>query len=665
MTVHLDLAQGLHLPLVGSHASALYHSHPVLALLAGLALLPLLATLALAAFLVSLSIYRMVTVNVTRTEPYAHLRRPKHADNFFPWYGDFGLIRRLPPTEPHLLWCRTLESSVFVYRGLFYSPRLFLGDPRAMGYILSASNSYAYPKPNASRLVLQSLLGKGVLVAEGDVHKRQRKILQPAFGVSAIRDLTPFFFKYSEKLAAKIGEMVDRSTQPIDEDKGRGANGVDRAYLHQSEPSRTASRPGAPVLDVSFWLNQATLDVIGDAGFGHIFNGLDAAYDPTAPEGASGDVINASFQRLMKAMSQIGFVRFMQLYLSEFPGLGWVRNLPTKRQRAIDGTYAALETVSKAIVEQKRREIQGEMADEIRQRGGDAASAGPTTVTKADFDERDEAATTVRQDGTTISAGKDLLHLMMRANMADDVSPREKLSDGELIGQITTLLLAGNETTSTQTGWALHILGDHPEVQAMLRAEIRDHFGARMERHAIGYDELMNMPYLDRFAKEMMRFASPVPSTVRTATRADTIPLSKPYPTRDGRSTFTSVPISAGQDLIIPIQAMNLSTEIWGPTATQFDPDRWLDDRLPESAKKSGLPMHLMTFIAGPRGCIGNRFAIAEFKALICSLIGRFHFENVEGWKVEKKQAITLRSRIEGQEDIGPQMPLRISRVEA
>ncbi len=108
-------------------------------------------------------------------------------------------------------------------------------------------------------------------------------------------------------------------------------------------------------------------------------------------------------------------------------------------------------------------------------------------------------------------------------------------------------------------------------------------------------------------------------------------------------------------------QAINVDTDIWGPDAADFVPERWINLR--DEAKHNGLPMHLMTFISGPRGCIGNRFALAEFKAMLCHLVGRFQFDQVDGWQVEAKQTAVIRSRVVGQEDYGPQMPLRVSRI--
>lgn len=244
--------------------------------------------------------------------------------------------------------------------------------------------------------------------------------------------------------------------------------------------------------------------------------------------------------------------------------------------------------------------------------------------------------------------------------MATDISPSERLADDQLVGQITTFIFAGHETTSTLTQWALHVLSlpENKHIQEKLRAELEENFAGRDE---IPYDSLMAIPYLDNFTKELMRRHSPVGSTTREAQKDDVIPLSKPYPTRDGKGTFNSVVVKKGSEVMIPIQVLNRSEDVWGPTAHDFNPDRW--DDIPATAKESGLPSHMLTFIAGPRSCIGNRFSIAEFKVLISALVRAFRIEAVEGWEIEPKQGIVVRTRIVGQEDLGLQMPLRFSRI--
>lgn len=197
----------------------------------------------------------------------------------------------------------------------------------------------------------------------------------------------------------------------------------------------------------------------------------------------------------------------------------------------------------------------------------------------------------------------------------------------------------------------------HKHIQEKLRAEIEDTLAGRDE---IDYDTLMAMPYMDNVTKEILRVMSPVTSTVRHASKDDVIPLSKEYKTRDGKSTFNSVVVKKGQELIIPVQVINRLEDIWGPTADQFDPDRW--DNVPQSAKNTGMPSQILTFLEGPRGCIGNRFAVAEFKAIISALLRNLQFEAV-GWEVEPKQGIVVRPRIVGQEELGMQMPIRVSRI--
>ena len=67
---------------------------------------------------------------------------------------------------------------------------------------------------------------------------------------------------------------------------------------------------------------------------------------------------------------------------------------------------------------------------------------------------------------------------------------------------------------------------------------------------------------------------------------------------------------------MVPIRALNRSEAIWGPNAKDFKPERWLDDEsgLTPRAKEFQGYHHLLSFIDGPRICLGRVFAVAEFK---------------------------------------------------
>lgn len=87
---------------------------------------------------------------------------------------------------------------------------------------------------------------------------------------------------------------------------------------------------------------------------------------------------------------------------------------------------------------------------------------------------------------------------------------------------------------------------------------------------------------------------------------------------------------------------INPSPFIRGPTADTFSPSRWegAPSSLPSSARSSGMPGTLATFGSGPGVCIGQKFAVVEFKALLCALLARLRFECVQGWEVQGRENV-------------------------
>lgn len=84
--------------------------------------------------------------------------------------------------------------------------------------------------------------------------------------------------------------------------------------------------------------------------------------------------------------------------------------------------------------------------------------------------------------------------------------------------------------------------------------------------------------------------------------------------------------IPAGTQALVPIWSINRSTAFWGPTATDFDPDRWLEGTDPVHGNAIN-PQAFMTFFYGPRSCIGQGFARLEMKTILAALVMRFKIE--------------------------------------
>ncbi|KAI0636252.1 hypothetical protein C8Q77DRAFT_632506 [Trametes polyzona] len=95
------------------------------------------------------------------------------------------------PTELHEEWV-ALYGRTFQYRILSYIC-LFTVDPKAIAHILARDD--VYQKPRQVRTFIAQMLGNGVLLKEGEQHRRQKRVVNPAFGHIQIREFTDLFFK--------------------------------------------------------------------------------------------------------------------------------------------------------------------------------------------------------------------------------------------------------------------------------------------------------------------------------------------------------------------------------------------------------------------------------------------------------------------------------------
>ena len=96
------------------------------------------------------------------------------------------------------------------------------------------SNPTIYVKPRFMRLAIEAVIGNGILTAEGESHRRQRKVLNPAFGIGYIREIVPIF-------SAKATDVVTLLFSHIESQSAEG-------------------------IDVLPLLKRATLDIISSSG---------------------------------------------------------------------------------------------------------------------------------------------------------------------------------------------------------------------------------------------------------------------------------------------------------------------------------------------------------------------------------------------------------------
>ncbi|KAG8218113.1 cytochrome P450 [Butyriboletus roseoflavus] len=233
------------------------------------------------------------------------------------------------------------------------------------------------------------------------------------------------------------------------------------------------------------------------------------------------------------------------------------------------------------------------------------------------------------------------------------------LTKAEVMAQMKLLLTAGYETISISLTWALLELSRNPDVQTKLRKELLEH-GADPT-----YDELTNsLPYLDAVVHEILRVHPPIAEFTRIAAEDDVIPLSEPVRTKSGK-LVDSLTIAKGTLIAISMESMNRSAALWGEDAKIFRPSRWLEDvhgrnGIPAKAREIQGHRHLLTFVDGPRMCLGKNFAVTEFKVVLTVLVKNFVFELRDGIdsKIEIGRGVLPRPNIV--DDVGCKPPLRV-----
>jgi len=163
------------------------------------------------------------------------------------------------------------------------------------------------------------------------------------------------------------------------------------------------------------------------------------------------------------------------------------------------------------------------------------------------------------------------------------------------------------------------------------------------------YQGLDVSPLLDKVCRESLRVVPPVHSSLRVATQDDVLPVSNGEDIHIRKGTFVHV----------PIEAINLDRTIWGEDGWAFNPDRW--DSLPEAVKSlPGLYSNTLTFSAGPRSCIGQRFSLIEMKTFLYVLITNFVFSETDE-KVVKANVVLTRPYLAWKSGEGSQCPLIVT----
>ncbi|GFS55307.1 cytochrome P450 3A21 [Trichonephila inaurata madagascariensis] len=202
---------------------------------------------------------------------------------------------------------------------------------------------------------------------------------------------------------------------------------------------------------------------------------------------------------------------------------------------------------------------------------------------------QDDITSNYGQDESTHQTGKSIAN--------------RKLSLEELVGQCVIFFLAGYDTTASTLSFASYLLALNPGIQDKLYNELRE----VLQKHKgeLTYEALQDMKYLDNVISETLRLYPP-------ATRLERLAETN---CKLGDSGIT---IPKGMIISIPNYALHQDPKLF-PNPDKFDPDRFTAE---ERAKRD--PYAYLPFGAGPRNCVGMRFALMEIKICLAYAVANF-----------------------------------------
>nr|BAV93952.1 cytochrome P450 3194A1 [Chamberlinius hualienensis] len=174
------------------------------------------------------------------------------------------------------------------------------------------------------------------------------------------------------------------------------------------------------------------------------------------------------------------------------------------------------------------------------------------------------------------------------------------LNESGLVANSILFLVAGFDTTANAISFTTYELALNPECQQKLHDEIDE----TLKIHGkLSPEIILALPYLDMTLSETLRMFSP-------ATRLE----------RECTSSYQleNIYIPKGTMVSIGVHAIHHDPEIY-PEPHKFDPERFT----PEN-KSQRHPMAYLPFGAGPRSCIGMRFALMEAKICLAHFFSQY-----------------------------------------
>ncbi|XP_023219937.1 cytochrome P450 3A11-like, partial [Centruroides sculpturatus] len=196
------------------------------------------------------------------------------------------------------------------------------------------------------------------------------------------------------------------------------------------------------------------------------------------------------------------------------------------------------------------------------------------------------------------------LILYFKSVIIDEINKRNKLVNiglelDDIVAQCINFFIAGYFATSATLAFTIHQLAVKPHIQERI---IKEQEFILKNEGDLNYDTLNEMRYLEAVIHETLRYYSPAIRLERTTTE-------------EYRLGNTGVTLPKRTIVAVPVYAISHD-----PKYFQF-PDKYNPERFFGENRKCIQPFTYMPFGAGPRNCIGMKFAFMEIKLALAKIL--------------------------------------------
>ncbi|XP_017478664.1 PREDICTED: cytochrome P450 4V2-like [Rhagoletis zephyria] len=415
---------------------------------------------------------------------------------------------------------------------------------------------------------LDNWLGEGLVTSSRAKWRLRRKILTPAFHFRILEDFLPIINEQSNVLVAKLGDQCDQNGDQSPPPIG------------ESTTTTTSSAP----FDVVPVITLCMLDIICETAMGVKLN-LQANS-------------NHEYVESLYNISRIFLIRLMRPWL--WPTITF--NL-SEHGRIFNRSVQNTKDFTMKVIKERRDEWVQCLEEDVNGQPGNMSGNVDNldAIKSSTFFAKKKGAGTGSSSSTRLA----FLDLLLQHHLVT-----KKLSLEDLREEVDTFMFAGHDTTSHAISWTLYMLGLYPEVQAKAAEEV-DHL-VEMEGADISdltVENLKSLKYLECVLKEVQRI----------------------YPTAPFIGRELSEDTKINNYLVPKGTTVGIFTYVLHRDPIAYpQPERFLPERfLPENVNGRH-PYSFIPFSAGPRNCIGQKFAMMEMKMVIAKILRHYHLQSVQ-----------------------------------